>query len=424
VLIVAAEFPPLGGGGVLRATKLAKYLARRGWTVTVACSDDPMGDAVDESLLAELPPAVSVIRVGSRVGTVAKRAAAAAKTRLGRRNPIFNVLFRLRAAGRAVVSIPDRWISWALQVGRMTASSLGEPQVAVSTGPPHSGHIAAALLHRRLNIPYIVDYRDEWVLNPFYATRLPWRRVIERRLERWCLAGASRVVFVSQASVDRYAARHPDLASRFMTISNGFDPEDLPVATARTRAEGPPVIGYAGSINNRRDAQTFFRAFGQVVRDSGMSSPPRLLLVGTISEDQEAIATAEIPADHLDIRPFAPHRRALELMSECDALLVLTNEAEAGPAALTGKIYEYLALRRPILMVAPAGPGTALIEEANAGVTADPGDESAIDRAIRAVLVLAGGESFSGASHEVLARFDRARQAETWSEVLADVLRS
>jgi glycosyltransferase involved in cell wall biosynthesis len=406
---------------VLRATKLAKYLARGGWTVTVACSDDPMGEAVDESLLAELPPAVSVIRVGSRVGSVAKRAAAAAKTRFSRRNPIFNVLFRLRAAGRAVVSIPDRWINWALQLGRMTARSLGDPEVAVSTGPPHSGHIAAALLRRRLNIPYIVDYRDEWVLNPFYATRLPWRRVIERRLERWCLAGASRVVFVSQASADRYAARHPDLASRFMTISNGFDPEDLPANRARARAGGPPVIGYAGSINNRRDARTFFRAFGRVVRDSGMSSPPRLLLVGTISEDQRAVATAEIPADHLDTRPFAPHRRALELMSECDALLVLTNEAEAGPAALTGKIYEYLALRRPILMVAPTGPGTALIEEANAGVTADPRDESAIDRAIRAVLILAGGESFSGASDEMLARFDRARQAETWSDLLADV---
>ena len=424
VLIVAAEFPPLGGGGVLRATKLAKYLARGSWAVTVACSDDPMGEAVDESLFAELPPTVTVIRVGTRAGIVAKRAAAAAKHRLHRRNPIFTALFRLRAAMRALISIPDRWINWALQVGRMTRPSLSDPQIAVSTGPPHSGHIAAALLHRRLKIPYVVDYRDEWVLNPFYATSLPWRRVIERRLERWCLAGASRVVFVSQASATRYATRHPDLASRFVTIPNGFDPEDLPRNKGRKVSDGGPVVGYAGSINNRRDARTFFSAFGRVVRDSRPSTPPRLLLLGTISEDQEAVARSEVPAESLEIRPFAPHREALRVMSECDALLVLTNEAEAGPAALTGKIYEYLALRRPILMVAPEGPGTSLIDEAGAGVAVDPRDEVAIGQAIRAVLRLAGAGSFSGASDEVLARYDRARQAETWSDLLRDVLKS
>ena len=424
VLIVAAEFPPLGGGGVIRATKLAKYLARDGWGVTVVCSDDPLGDAVDHTLLEELPATVSVIRVGSRVGAVAKRAAAAAKQSLGRRGIPFRVLFRARSAVRALTAVPDRWIGWAWQVARMSPSALGHPAVVISTGPPHSGHIGAALLHRRLGVPFIVDYRDEWVLNPFYRSRLPWRRLLEPRIERWCLRRASHVVFVSQASAGRYAENYPDLADRFEVIPNGFDPDDLP-------ADGPislepvagPLIGHAGSISNRRDAATFFRSFGTVVREGRIDPPPRLLLVGPISADQLATATASVPEAHLEVRPFMPHRQALALMSACDVLLVLTNAEEAGPAALTGKIFEYLALRKPILTIAPTGPATQLMEETGAGISADPMDAAAIEQAIVRVVRLASDRTFRGAPAHVIARFDRSRQAERWAALLDDARR-
>lgn len=417
LLIVAAEFPPLGGGGVIRATKLAKYLDRIGWSVTVVCSDDPLGEAVDHSLLAELPPSVAIVRVGSRLGSASKRASTAAK-RLGPGNPLFRVLYRLRAGVRALMAVPDRWIGWALKVGRMDPEALGRPDVIVSSGPPHSGHIAAALLHRRHRIPFIIDYRDEWVLNPFYRTRLPWRRLIEPRLERWCMRTAARVVFISRASAKRYAALYPDRADRFHVVPNGFDPEDLQVKKPRAIRNDQVVIGHAGSINNRRDAATFFRTFGRLAREGRLGSGARLLLMGTISGEQKRIAEGSIPADALELRPFAPHAEALRTMAECDVLLVLTNAEEAGPAALTGKIYEYLALRRPILTIAPEGPATELIGESAAGVTADPTDPVAIERAILAAILMAGDERFTGAAEEFLRRFDRSRHAERWSILL------
>ena len=420
MLIVAAEFPPLGGGGVIRATKMAKYLDRFGWWVTVVCSDDPMGDAVDDSLLAELAPSVSVVRVGSRLGSATKRASTAAK-RLDRRNPVFRTLFAFRAGVRALTAVPDRWIGWASKVGRMDSESVGRPEVIVSSGPPHSGHLAAALLHRRLGVPFVMDYRDEWVLNPFHRTPLPWRRALERRLERWCVRMAARVVFVSQASADRYAALYPDQAARFHVVPNGFDPDDMPPPTPRPTADGHVLIGHAGSITNRRDAGEFFRAFGRVARRAGPGQAPRLLLMGTISAEQQRIAEGAIPASSLQLRAFAPHAEALRAIAECHVLLVLTNAEEAGPAALTGKIYEYLALRRPILTIAPEGPATALIAESGAGVTADPTDGDAIERAIGAAIRMAGDAGFEGAGDELLSRFDRSRQAERWSELLDDV---
>src|SRR4029079_7359776 len=92
VLICAAEFPPLGGGGVLRVAKLAKYLPELGWSVTVACSDEPLAEAVDQSLVADMPESVRIIRIQPPLGRLAARATAVAKTRLPRRSRVFGLL--------------------------------------------------------------------------------------------------------------------------------------------------------------------------------------------------------------------------------------------------------------------------------------------------------------------------------------------
>src|SRR3954470_12489773 len=64
VLIVHYFFPPVGGAGVPRVLKFVKYLPEFGWDVTVITS----GEAArwyalrDETLLADIPPGVRVVR--------------------------------------------------------------------------------------------------------------------------------------------------------------------------------------------------------------------------------------------------------------------------------------------------------------------------------------------------------------------------
>ena len=63
-LIVTYYFPPLGGGGVQRITKLIKYAGRTGWNFTVITADEGSSTLPDdESLLNDLPLNLSIIRV-------------------------------------------------------------------------------------------------------------------------------------------------------------------------------------------------------------------------------------------------------------------------------------------------------------------------------------------------------------------------
>ena len=56
VLLVAYQFPPVGGAGVQRVTKFTKYLPEYGWDVSVLTVSNPSVPLVDHSLLAEIPP--------------------------------------------------------------------------------------------------------------------------------------------------------------------------------------------------------------------------------------------------------------------------------------------------------------------------------------------------------------------------------
>ena len=414
VLVLAAEFPPLGGGGVIRATKLVKYLSRLGWDVDVVSSDEPLANAVDPTLLDELPPAVTVHRVRAPLQGVSRAAAAGAKRRLPRDAFWFRALFRARQGTRALLAIPDRWLPWALTVARSQHRRQAAPDIIVGSGPPHSVHVAGVLLARRWRVPYVADLRDEWTLRPLTRSRLPWRRAIERRLERWCLGGAAAVVVVSDASRERYEARYPRLSGRVTVIPNGYDPEDLPAPAATSGPLDGLTVGYGGSFQVGTDVRPLFDGIGRAVRGTVGGRAVRFAMVGPFLPEQTDLARALIPSDALTIGAFLPHREALAQMAGWDALCVVATD---GRASLAGKLYECLALRRPVVVVAPDGPATRLVTELRAGTVADPRDPDSVRDAVIGALAMAG-QSFLGASDEALAPYDRRRQAERWSQLL------
>jgi glycosyltransferase involved in cell wall biosynthesis len=331
------------------------------------------------------------------------------------------VLIAARSVFRSLTGIPDRWNLWAFRAGRIPLADLGEASVIVSSGPPHSVHLASAKLARRLHIPLVIDIRDEWAINPLYRSRLPWKAWIDRRLETRIVNQAAAIVLVSQISRDRYAAAYPRLTQRMTVIPNGFDPADLAGidTTRRVPPPGRPILfGYAGSLHNRRDGRPFLKAFGEMARAAGDQRPLALLMVGMFDEQQEAAARALVPAVSLTVMSFVEHRKALELMAACDALVVLSNEEEAGPAALTGKVFEYLALRRPILAVSPAGACQQLVLENSAGAWAESRDVPGIRSAIRQVVSQVLDAGWTGAPADLLRRYDREEQARQWAELL------
>lgn len=406
--------------------KLARYLPSAGCEVSILCTESIAVTHTDYSLLEEIPKEVRIIRI-PRPFAVAGTGEMPDNLNGGQAGhstwPRKSALRLLRRA-RDVVSIPDPFVWWALRAGRVRAEHLGDPSVVIASGPPHSSLVAGVLIGRRTRRPVVLDFRDEWTLNPYYRAGHPLRLLIERRLEAWCVRNASALVFVSEVSARRYEERYPGLTHRIHVIPNGYDPADLVDLPVRRRRgeEDPIVICHAGSLHARRDPAAFFESLGRVLaRRPTSASIVELLLLGIIGERQAEAATRAVPSDSLRIEPFVPHRVAVARAAESDVLLLVTNTEEAGPAALTGKVFEYLALRRPILAITPAGPAAELISAADAGVSADPRDPAAMEQAIEAALALAEQPEFDGPGVDFLAQFDRRLQAVVWATLAKEV---
>lgn len=416
LLVIAAEFPPLGGGGVIRVTKLVKYLHRLGWRIEVACSDEPLATAVDPSLLKEVPEAVGIRRIRPPFHRLSRGMTAQAKEKLPRRSLVFRVLFRAREAVRRMVAIPDRWLPWALMVA--SDRGLQPAQVIVGSGPPHSVHVASALLSRRWRVPYVVDMRDEWTLRPLTRSRIPWRVIIERRLERWCLSRAAAVVVVSEESRNRYAKRYPWVHDRIVVIPNGFDTEDFDGLGDDSPSENSTLaLGYGGSFQVGTDIDPLFEAIGVAVKKEVRGRRVRFEMMGPFLPEQIEAARRHIGSDALSVRSFLPHREALRVMAAWDALCVIATDGEV---SLAGKIYEYLALRKPIVVVAPEGPATRLVRGLGAGSVGTPNNAASIRVAIAEALSMS--EGFAGVPASALSDYDRRLHAERWSQLLERVI--
>lgn len=417
LLLVSIQFPPWGGGGVMRMTKLVRYLDPVTWQVEVVSSDERHPEVVDPTLLAEIPASVVVTRIrGPFRGPGGAAKAIAMKTSYGRL--IGSIAGAAKLAARALL-IPDRWIGWSMKVAR-TEPGL-RPDIVVSSGPPHSAHLGASLLARRLGVPHVVDLRDEWAGNPMHRHPAPWHAPVNNWLERWCLLRAAHVVVVAEVTPGALVARHPQLQGRVTTIPNGFDPADLLHLPARVPAapDRPTRFIFAGSLHGTGKVGRFFEAFG----DSCRSAPGSLHMemLGYFGPRQRRAAEAEVPGPDLTIRDPVPHAEALQAMAASDVLVVFTGEGGWGAGTFTGKLYEYLALRRPVLVVGPPGPAVEFVRSARAGTAADPDDIVELSAAIAEAVSMARDPGFAGVPGALLDPFTRQHLANEWSDLLVRI---
>jgi len=179
-------------------------------------------------------------------------------------------------------------------------------------------------------------------------------------------------------------------------------------------------ITHTGAFFGQRDPKPFLRALA----DSGLADVTARFVGGFRAADREFAESLGL-ADRIEVIPFVPRRRSLELQRDSEALLLIASDAGGrGTGVIPGKVFEYLAAERPILAAVPAGGAAAiLIDELGAGVVAREDDVEAL----RAALVeLHGrwrrGELDVNLSPEQRARVDRRGKVEQLAGLLREVV--
>jgi glycosyltransferase involved in cell wall biosynthesis len=363
VLLVTMYFPPAGGGGVQRPLKLAQYLPALGVETHVLAPDDPKWVHRDPELRA---PTQAWVHRARYLGPRARKPAEELRTTEG----FERALVQAQLTARRLL-VPDASVTWnvtAIPAAVRIVRREGIDAV-VTTSPPGSVHLVGATIRRMTGARWIADLRDPLVAHQHRrddtaAARA--RQAANEQVARLVARNADAITCVSDAIADEVRGLAPRGIVR--TIANGCDFDDF--AGLEYRPAERFRITHTGSFFGKRDPRPFLQAF----RDANLDAVARF--VGDFRSSDREWADSLGLGDRLELVGYVPRAESLRLQRDSEALLLLVPEAGGrGKGVLSGKVFEYLAARRPILAVVPPdGVAAELVRETGAGAVVAPDD--------------------------------------------------
>ncbi|MEZ4651223.1 MAG: oligosaccharide flippase family protein [Candidatus Eisenbacteria bacterium] len=380
LLLVAFRFPPQGGGGVQRSSKLIKYLSREGAECRVLMGPIEWSE-VDQTLLEELPKEIrrtSVSVFPWRQWLVRRRERSSSWfTRHAARTVLWG-LFQLL--------VPDMHVTWLFPAIRAGNRLIREsrPDVILVSGPPWTPFLVARILSARYRIPLVLDYRDPWTRSYLPSELARAARLFSPLLERWVLSGASGVIAAHRAILTRIRPVTPSRA-RLLWAPNGYDPDDFEEApsppTPQSRFEF--VLTYTGSFFERRLPDVMVGVLEKLIAEGRIDpSRFRFRLAGSAGPVNRLLEGTPNLARCFQWVGYVRHDESLALLRTSTVNLVFESDDLGRNRTTPGKFYEVVRSGRPVLLLCPSGTTTVLAKRLGGCRIATPDDPAAIEKCI------------------------------------------
>ena len=448
--MVLYHFPPGGGISMARNVRNVQYLPRFGWTPIVVAPRGA-GELTDLDAMALVSSSTRLARAwspeprhlgravalarrvgrrpgrsGGRHGDVGTRSGVLANGRLdepsGGGPPLTAGPSRLSRL-RRLVFFPDDQIGWLpFAVFAALRAHQESPFDAIySTSSPVSAHLVAGIIKKLTGVPWVAEFRDPWVGNPL-AGPLPWfHRRLQRRMERWIVRSADRVVFLSPTTSLGYRRRYPD-AAEMSVITNGHDASEMVTRPPAAPRSAPFRIVWTGTLYRPDELRVFLEALQNLAaRRPGLVDRLEVVFYGEMEGSCRAIADhflADAALDAIVSFPgFVPRRTALEAVAGSDAALVMLGAGRGMGQFVPGKLFDYIGQSKQVLAVLPPGDARAILRDLDWGVVADPVAPD-IERAIEQLLNTSPPVRFADAA----GKYDRITLAGRLADVLGEAI--
>ncbi len=371
ILIICYYWPPAGGPGVQRWLKFVQYLKEFGFNVTLIVPENADYPVVDASLKKDIPKDIRVIRVpinepsrwASKLSR--KRTKTLQKGILSKKSSkLENFLLWLRGN----FFIPDARIGWKSKVVNAGSRFLTEnPQTTlITSGPPHSIHLSGMELRKRFpTIKWMADFRDPWTTIGYHKDLKLGKRAKQKhlKLENEVLNAADKILVTSKSTQQEFDHK---TTKEVVVITNGFDTE---VSTDLSQPDGKFKISHIGTLLADRNPEILWKVVSELCHENTEFNEHIIIqLAGNVSDDVVRSIEQVGLSEKLQLMGYVDHDDAVDLMKDAQCLLLIEIDSEETRAILPGKLFEYLASRRPILALGPDPSDIqAIINDNNAG---------------------------------------------------------
>lgn len=370
VLIITYYWPPSGGAGVQRWLKFAKYLPEFGIEPIILTVDPEYASypQIDASLESDVNLDLKVFKTKSfeplnlLSGLFGKKNVPyGGFTNVNKKSFLQTILRFVRGN----FFIPDARIGWNKYAYKKAKEIIAEYKIdtVITTSPPHSTQLVGLKLKKNLNINWIADFRDPWTDIYYYKDLLHTglAKSIDKKKERKVLENADKVITVGESL--KVALKRKVDKEKFAIITNGFDEEDF--SGFEQVQQEKFTITYTGTLSDQYNISAFIEACKKL-----KSKRKNFIIrfIGSVAESKlNEFREADL-LNNIDIVNYVPHQKSIEYLYNSSALLLAIPDFEGNNGILTGKLFEYLASRIPIIGIGPInGDADEIISKCNGG---------------------------------------------------------
>lgn len=383
VLVITYYWPPSGGSGVQRWLKFVKYLPEFGVTPVVFTVDDPEYAVLDSSLNDDVSDDLTVLKgkIWEPNQLLKKLGGKNKKVSAGFLDAKPSLTDRILRYVRANFFIPDSRKFWVKPSVKFLSDHLknNDFDVIVTTGPPHSVHLIGLELKRRFGLKWIADFRDPWTSIDYFHNLPLTNRSLKRHrnLEGQVLKEADRIVVVGSTMKEDFEPFNENI----LVIPNGYDTYQ---SENGTELDQEFTLTYAGLMNDDRNPKTLWKVLGKIrASDPEFERDLIIRFVGSCSSEVLKSIDSNGLSKNLENLGYQDHRKVAQYQRSAQLLLLTVNEVPSAKGIVTGKIFEYMQAKRPVLAIGPTeGDLAGIIEKTRSGVVVDFGDESGMEEAV------------------------------------------
>lgn len=380
VLIISYYWPPAGGIAVHRCLKFAKYLREFGWEPIICTAENPEYPILDEGNFKDVPKNITVLK--TKIWEPYNLFKFITGKKKGER--IHNVFIEEEKPGfghklgiwiRGNIFIPDARKFWIRPSVKFLSNYLKENPVDVlfTNGPPQSTHMIAYGVKKNLGIPWHADFQDPWTQVDYFPQLMlnPISKKIHEKKEQLVFRWADKVTICS----DTWKNNLESIGAKDVgVIVWGYDEDDFPNITVPLSKKF--TLSHFGSLGPDRNAKTLWRALSIIAKEnSQFVNDLEIELVGFVGHAIIDEIKSLGLTDNLNLSDHISRKETLERMHHSQILLLILNNMPNVNGRLPGKLFEYLASRRPILVIGPEeSDASKIVHGVNAGYTCDFND--------------------------------------------------
>lgn len=367
----------MGLSGVQRISKFVKYLPEFGWNPIVLTTNKAPYYAFDDSLLNELLDRnIQIYRTDEDITKFIKKGD---KPRITYPNKFWKKIQSMLVQTFVQPDSRRFWMKYALTKAEQIFKQ-NKIDLIFATAPPFTNFLIASKLSEIYDVPFVVDYRDLWVDNPYYFYPTVFHKNYAISLESEVLKKCSRAVVISRDMKNALLSRYRFLEHNDVSIiSHGYDQEDFQNIQPSYKSEDKLIITHSGVFSADLTPKYFIKAVNMLFNEKPqLAKKIEFRFFGILQKQYQKMIKKSKYSDSFVLYDYLEHKDLMNHLASSDVLWLMFPR----PIVTPSRFYEYLGARKPLLVSSLDGDVTRIAESTGAAIITKPKDSKAIALAI------------------------------------------